>query len=561
MVARPGNNLGIVAHSAKGWQRLRRTLSAAMAVTMLDGRAFSKFVAAGTYFLRKYRGVLNDLNVFPVPDGDTGSNMYLTSMAAARAAARVKNQPLCAVAEAAAHASLLGARGNSGVIFSQMFRGFARTVQDRDSVDPADLARALQAAVETARAALQRPVEGTILSVADAAASAGRRAGASTEPDLDAFADAILQAASEALERTPDQLPILKEAGVVDSGGAGFVYFLEGIVRFRSGAHGRESSRFVHETGRKRAFTAGQTVGRNRFCTEFVLEDVHGDPEMLRAELASAGDSLIVAGAPPQIKVHLHTGDPEAAQLIGAGYGTVTRLKVEDMAKQHRALVVEGARRAAAAVAVMPGEGFADVARDLAAEALLVSSGANPSVQQLLEGVRAANADTVYLLCGDGNVVLAAREAAALSEERVVVVPTRDAASNVAALIALGSAPAADLDAEAILGRIAGVATASLFYAAKACKIGDAAVAAGQPAATVGGTLVTAPTLPELATTVAGALGASEGGLITLYYGGTQDERDAQRTAAVLGERFADVTIEVVPGGAPQLEYVIAVER
>ncbi len=527
---------------------------------MLDGRAFSKFVAAGTYFLRKYREVLNDLNVFPVPDGDTGSNMYLTSMAAARAAARVKDQPLCAVADAAAHASLLGARGNSGVIFSQMFRGFARNVRDRDAVDPAGLARAIRDAVETARAALQRPVEGTILSVADAAATAAHQAGESAEPDLDAFADAILQAASAALERTPDQLPMLKEAGVVDSGGAGFVYFLEGIVRFRAG-DGRESSRFLPSTERKRAYAARQDVGRYRFCTEFILEDARGDTAALRDELASLGDSLIVAGAAPEIKVHVHTGDPEAVQLLAARYGTLTRLKVDDMAKQHRTLVVAGARRSAVAVAVMPGEGFAAVARDLGGEAVLVAPGANPSVKQLLEALDAANAATAYLLCGDANVVLAAREAAALAPGRVVVVPTRDAAANVAALIALGPEPPDGLDPEHVLERIAGVGTAALFHAGKACRIGATTVAEGQPAATLGGRLLTAASLPELASDVAAELGAGAGGLVTLYYGGSQDERDAQRTAAVLGERFAGVTVEVVAGGAPQLEYVIAVER
>jgi hypothetical protein len=205
--------------------------ASAMAMTTLDGRAFGKFVAAGTYFLRKYRSVVNDLNVFPVPDGDTGSNLYLTARAALREAAGKRGQPLSAVAAAVAQGSLYGARGNSGVILSQMFRGFAHAVRHRDAIDTFGLAMAMNDAVSAARGALTKPVEGTIITVAQRAADeAGKLA--LHEPDFYRLIAAVVRAANEALDRTPDQLAVLKEAGVVDSGGAGLCYFIEGALAF-----------------------------------------------------------------------------------------------------------------------------------------------------------------------------------------------------------------------------------------------------------------------------------------------------------------------------------------
>ena len=218
-----------------------------MAVTHLDGRAFERFIAAGTYFLRKYRGVLNDLNVFPVPDGDTGSNMFLTAKAALREAHAVRDQPLSVVAGAAAHGSLLGARGNSGVILSQMLRGFAHSVRHRDAIDTFQLSLGLREAAAAARAALTKPVEGTILSVATAAADEAYRL-AVREPDFYRLANAVVRAANDALDRTPEQLPALKEAGVVDSGGAGLCYFLEGVLRFLPQATVRTTA-FPHRPG------------------------------------------------------------------------------------------------------------------------------------------------------------------------------------------------------------------------------------------------------------------------------------------------------------------------
>jgi hypothetical protein len=529
-----------------------------MTVTQLDGRGFSTFVAAGTYFLRKYRTVLDDLNVFPVPDGDTGSNMYLTARAAMLAARGARSAALSTVAAAAAHGSLLGARGNSGVILSQMLRGFAHAVRHRDAIDTFQLALAMREAVAAARSALTKPVEGTILSVASAAADEAYRL-AVREPDFYRLANAVLRAANEALERTPDQLPALKEAGVVDSGGAGFCYFLEGVLRFIPEAAARTTA-FPRRPVRS-SFTRAQAVGENRYCTEFVLEGAASETLAVRDELARHGDSLLVIGRAPTIKVHVHTADPDLVRAIAAKHGTVTRWKREDMAEQHKLLVVDAPAKATGIAAVVPGAGFDRIARELGADVTIPTpAGANPSVRDLLVGVNASLAPTVYLLPNDANVALAAREVPGLTEKRVVVVPTADPVAGLAALLCLAGdgEPPAQAEVEA---RIADVRSASVFFAGKDARIEGVAVAKGTPAAAVGKRLVASGALSETLAAAAAELGAADGGLVTLYYGGVQKERDAQKLAAVIGERFPGVEVEYYYGGQSGVEYWVSVER
>jgi DAK2 domain fusion protein YloV len=528
-----------------------------MVVTELDGRGFERFVAAGTYFLRKYRPVLNDLNVFPVPDGDTGSNMFLTAKAALGELRKVRSESLATVAAAAAGGSLLGARGNSGVIFSQMLRGFAHAVRHRDAIDTFQLSLAMKEAVAAARAALIKPQEGTILSVASAAADEAYRL-AVREPDFLRLATGVLHAANDALDRTPEQLPALKEAGVVDAGGAGLCYFLEGVLRFLPEQTVRVTA-FPRRPVRSSVFTRAQVVGENRYCTEFVLEDATIDVRPLRDLLERHGDSVLVVGATPTIKVHVHTAEPETVKSLAAKHGTVTRWKREDMREQHHLLVVETPPKAVGIAAVVSGAGFDRMARELGADVTIpVPDGANPSVADLLVGVNASLAPTVYLLPNDPNVALAAREVAGLTEKRVVVIPTRDPVAGNAALLALAGEGA--VAPEKLVPALEQVRSAAVFFAGKETSVCGVAVQQGAPAATIDGRLLTAPTLGELTIAVAEALGAADGGLVTLYYGGAQKERDAQRYAAQIGERFADVEVEYYYGGQSAIEYWVSVE-
>jgi DAK2 domain fusion protein YloV len=528
-----------------------------MAVTTLDGRAFGKFVAAGTYFLRKYRGVLNDLNVFPVADGDTGSNMYLTARAALRSVAAARGERLADVAAAAADGSLLGARGNSGVILAQMFRGFAHAVRGRDAIDTLQLAAAMKEAVAQARAALTRPVEGTIVTVAQSAAEEAHRL-AAAEPDFYRQLAGVVRAANDALERTPEQLPALREAGVVDSGGAGFLYFIEGALSFLPESIARATA-FPRRPVRSQVFSRRQVVGELRYCTEFVLEQATLEMHALRDLLAPHGDSLIVAGARPTLKVHLHTARPADVQTVAAHHGNLVRVKVEDMARQHHVLLVDVPERAFDVVAVVPGPGFERIARELGADATIPAPrGANPSVEELLIGVNAALAPHVYLLANDPNVALAARELGALTEKLVTVVPTRDVLAGFAVQLALADRERLP-DPAAIDAALAGTASAAVYYAAKDASVGGVTVRRGEPAATLGGTLATGATLEGLVREIAARLAAGRAGLVTLYYGGKQKERDAQRLAASLASDALEV--EYYFGGQAGIEYWLSFER
>jgi len=528
-------------------------------VIALDGRGYSKFLAAGTYFLRKYRQVLNDLNVFPVPDGDTGTNMYLTVRAAMLEAGKLPaGEPISEVAAQAAHGSLMGARGNSGVIISQMLRGFAHHLRHRREVDTFAVATAMREAVAAAKQALLRPVDGTIISVAEAAAEAAY-ASALKEPDFYRFVTAVLRAANEALDRTPDQLPVLKEAGVVDSGGAGFVYFLEGILAFLPDVKVRATA-FPRRPARHAVFTSAQVVGEHKYCTEFVLEHAKISAVELRRQLEPRGESLLVIGAEPTLKVHVHTDVPERVQEIAARYGTLTRLKVDNMERQHNVLVVEKPATLYSIVSLVPGPGFERIVRELGAEVVL-SVENNPSVRDLLLAINKCLADDVYLFVNDKNVALAAGEAAKLAQKRVHVLPSRDIVAGIGGLFAFRTTAAAAPSMESVLEACERSRSAQLFIAGKDATVGGASVVAGKPAAAYGGRLAAAETLDEAAKAALAGLGAAAGGLITVYYGGAQKEKDARRIAGVLEAAFPGADVEYYYGGMKNAEYWLSLDE
>ncbi len=531
-----------------------------MDVIALDGRAYAKFLTAGSYFLRKYRQVLNDLNVFPVPDGDTGTNMYLTVRSAMLEASKLHGDaPLSEVAAAAAQGSLMGARGNSGVIISQMLRGFAHHVRHRREIDTFMLATAMRESVAAARQALLRPVEGTIISVAQAAADAAYHQ-ALHERDFYRLANGVLRAANEALERTPEQLPVLKEAGVVDSGGAGFVYFLEGILRFLPDVKVRATA-FPRRPARQKVFTPSQVVGENKFCTEFILEDASTGVIDLRELLEPRGESLLVIGAPPTIKVHIHTDDPDRVQAIAGRHGRLTRVKVDNMEQQHNVLVVDAPQVARSSIAVVPGPGFERIVRELGAE-VTVAGDKNPSVRDLLLAVNKTLGREIYLFVNDKNVALAAKEVARLTDRTLHVVPTVDIVGGIAGLFALQAAgESATPNGDELLAAAARVRSAQLFIAGKDATLGGVSVSKGKPAAAFDGALVGGASVLETATAVLREMGVEGGGLVTLYYGGAQKEKDAQRLSEELSSAFPAAEVEYYYGGMKNAEYWISLDE
>jgi uncharacterized protein len=536
-------------------------------VTTCDGKRFSDFVVAGTYFLRKYRSVINDLNVFPVPDGDTGTNMYFTVRGAMVEARKERSAELSRVAAAAAQGALMGARGNSGVIISQMFRGFAHAVRHRASIGTVDFASALGDAVQAARQALLKPVEGTILSVASAASTSAFKAAVS-EPDFLSVLHAVVDASQVALEKTPEQLDVLREAKVVDAGGAGFLYFMEGVIRMLPG-RAPYTTAFPRRPIRKTTFTAKQKVEANRFCTEFVLLAPSASDEQMRSLLQPHGDSLIVAGGEGAIRVHIHTDYPQEVAQAAGKFGDVTKLKIDNMEEQHNVLVVDREAKPRGIVAVVPGEGFAKISKELGADVTVLGGATmNPSVKDLLVAVDKVLAPVVYLLPNDANVIMAAQQVGALTDRRVVVVPTRTVADGVNALFALLNRPdETDIDPREIVAESGVVASGSIFPAGRDADIGGVAVKRqqlvgaldardGRPGSLVGGADAGA-----IAVAMVRASGAERAALTTIYYGAARKLKDADAIAAALRATFPAMSVETYYGGQPSSDFVISVER
>lgn len=536
-------------------------------VTTCDGRRFSDFVVAGTYFLRKYRSVINDLNVFPVPDGDTGTNMYFTVRSAMVEARKERSNDLSRVAAAAAQGALMGARGNSGVIISQMFRGFAHAVRHKEAIGTVDFASALGDAVEAARRALLKPVEGTILSVAGAAQAGAFKAAVSERAFMPVL-HAAIDAAEEALEKTPEQLAVLKEAKVVDAGGAGFLYFMEGVIRMLPG-RAPYTTAFPRRPIRKTTFTTRQKVENNRFCTEFVLVRPSAGEDQMRGLLTPHGDSLIVAGGDGAIRVHIHTDYPQEVASVAGKFGAVTKLKIENMEEQHNVLIVDREAKPRGVVAVVPGEGFAKISKELGADVTVLGGATmNPSVKDLLVAVDKVLAPVVYLLPNDKNVVLAAKEVDRLTDRKVVVVPTRTVADGIAALFALLNRPEdKDVSADEILGESQVVASGAIFAAGRDAALGGVAVRKSQLIGALDGRngtpekLVAGADPAAIAIAMIKAADAAGASLTTIYYGGARKLKDAEDLAESLQSAYPSMQIETYYGGQPTSDFVISIER
>ncbi len=528
---------------------------------------FADFVVAGTYFLRKYRSVINDLNVFPVPDGDTGTNMLFTVRSAMLAARRAPSHRLADVAAAAAQGALMGARGNSGVIMSQMFRGFAQSVRDRDFIETCDLPQALQAAVQAARLSLSKPVEGTIISVAAAAADSATQQ-ALDEPDFYAALRIVVEAANVAVEKTPEQLEALREANVVDAGGLGFMYFLEGMLRLFPGA-APYSTAFPRQATRRTTFSAKQRVEERRFCTEFIVTAAGADAAAMRDLLSSHGDSLIVAPGDGVLRVHIHSDNPQKVMALAAQHGTLSHKKIENMEEQHNVLVVDRESKPRGSVCIVPGDGFAKICKELGADVTVVGGATkNPSVKELLAAVNNVLAPVVYLFVNDKNVVPAAKEVVRLAERRVIVVPTPTVADGVAALLELSNHAAGhDPSAEAVMAGARIAASGSIFSAGRDAAFNGVAVKRGELIGALDARagqserIIKGADAQAIAVALVGAASAEPGALITLYYGSVGKREEADGVATALRNAFPESAVELYYGGQAAADYVISIER
>jgi len=547
----------------------------------VDGVGLLRALRAGTGWLERNVAGVNALNVFPVPDGDTGTNMFLTMKSAYAAAAEGgegEERSVSDVASRAAYGALMGARGNSGVILSQIFRGLAKALDGHVTLDGALLAAALTEASAMAYKAVMKPVEGTLLTVSRGAAEAAETA-AKAGGDVQIVLDGALAGARATLAKTPEMLPLLREAGVVDAGGQGYVVVLEGMRLHLAGRSVEaEELSAIASSGAGMAF---DVVGMQEkhgaddygYCTNYLLAAAPGtvlDFALIRETMAAMGHSAVIVGDEQYVKAHIHTTDPGALLSYAVRFGSLTQIKIDNMDMQVEHLEGSAPPDVAPAepmghisvVAVAAGEGLSAVLRGLGA-AKIVRGGQtmNPSTQELLDAINHAPTDAVILLPNNGNVVLTARQAAEMASKQVRVVPTKSIPQGIAALSAFTFTADLDTNAEDMTAVASGVRTGEVTRAVRDATIGGVAVKAGAVIGLLDDVLtVSGDDSATVALDLLQRMDAEHAELVTLYTGASVADAAAESLSARIGERYPTLAVETVRGGQPHYDFIVSVE-
>ncbi|UCG42808.1 MAG: DAK2 domain-containing protein [candidate division WOR-3 bacterium] len=538
-------------------------------VETLDGRGLHAMLGCATAWLEKSASDIDALNVFPVPDGDTGTNMLLTMNAAVEQAGRTADGSASAVAHAAASGALTGARGNSGVILSQILHGLAQRLAGQDTVAGRGLAEALQHSSARAYQALSDPVEGTILTVVRDASDAAQAQASRGQSDLVSVMTAAVDAARESVANTPLLLPVLMDAGVVDAGGQGLYTILEGALQYLQGEADQMQLRrpwLVTAAVPQAHLTQAPEGKRYGYCTEFMLSGQELDSDRVKSELTSCGQSLIVAGDDSAIRVHIHTQDPDGVLRLARALGNVDRVSVRDMDAQHQGSAQKRsqttAATGAAVIAVASGDGIQDVFRSLGAVAIVDGGETmNPSTGDLLRAVESAPAQSVAILCNNPDVVLAAEQVRPLSRKTVAVVPTETVAQGVAALLAFDYQADFETNLSLMNRARSAVKTIAVTRAARATRLGGRTIKKGQAVGFLDRSLVAVADRTDTALDQAMAgLDMAAATLVTVYYGADTDPDDARQVGARIQDRHAGLQVDVVRGGQPHYGYIVSVE-
>lgn len=552
----------------------RTDSGAASSKRAADGLALADYYQAGARWLAQHAARLDALNVFPVPDGDTGTNMRLTLEAAVQAMARQPSADAGAAAALAAEAALFGARGNSGVILSQVLAGVAAALRGHVTVQPADAARALDEAVRFAYRAVANPVEGTLLTTLRDVAAAVQATDRS-HPSWSVVLDAARRAARESVAHSPDLLPKLREAGVVDAGAEGLAVILDGMGRQASGESLEETGELAMVYPNTVAIHAsGHALDEHGYCTNFVVRSDGGELERLRADVQALGTSAVVAAAGRLIKVHIHTERPGLALEAGARYGELTAIEIANMRDQVAERERPEARLLGTAdipatasvptpslVAVVPSPELARLFAALGARSVPGGQTMNPSVGDLLAAVTATNAEHVFILPNNRNVILAAQEAARRWNGRATVIPSTTIPQGVAAAVAYLADRDLDENCRAMTAALTTVTTIEVALASRASVMDGKAVCAGQAFAAVDGKLTAVADDAEAAALDAIAqVYRPEHTLLTVYTGQDTPTSKAEALTAAVQARMPDAQIEVVVGGQPHYPYILALE-
>lgn len=555
-----------------------------MATKVIDAQLLQKAFIAGAYNLERNKDYINELNVFPVPDGDTGSNMSLTIMAAAREVSALENPSMDELSKKISSGSLRGARGNSGVILSQLLRGFCKEIKGKKQITVSVLADGFVRAVETAYKAVMKPKEGTILTVAKGVAE---KAVELSEMDMDfeTLGQEILDHGNEVLKQTPELLPVLKEAGVVDSGGQGLMEFLTGAY---NGLTGKEEIKEpVTSGGAAKAQTmSSEEIDTSHikygYCTEFIImleKEYNAEIEAKFKEfLTSIGDSLVVVSDDEIVKVHVHTNHPGLAFEKGLEYGSLTSMKVDNMREEHKEKVIHEQDRKKAAeqeaakeepkkpfgfVAVSVGEGLNDIFKDLGVDHIIEGGQTmNPSTEDVLDAISKVNAETVFVFPNNKNIILAANQAAEIEEEKqVIVIPTKTIPQGISALISFDETATAEANQAGMEDAITAVKSGQVTYAVRDTSIDGKEIKTGDyMGIDDAGIQAVGQDITEVVKALIGAMADEDSELLSIYYGSDVEEEKANALVEAVQAAYPDFEVEAHAGGQPIYYYILSLE-
>lgn len=555
-------------------------------IKTIDAEMLSKMFLAGAKNLEEKKEWINELNVFPVPDGDTGTNMTLTIMSAAKEVSAMEKPDMTVLCKAISSGSLRGARGNSGVILSQLFRGFTKGVREHQKLNTRILADALEKAVETAYKAVMKPKEGTILTVAKGGAQKARELANNGEEDLEIFFKEIIQYADEVLEKTPDLLPVLKQAGVVDSGGQGLMQVLKGAYEAFLGKEVDFKISDISAAHKPSGMASNIDVQAQMdikfgYCTEFIImlsRNFNIKQEMdFKAYLESIGDSIVVVADDDVVKVHVHTNDPGLAIQKALKYGALSNMKIDNMRLEHQEKLFKmsekqkeepaeegsGPKKDVGFIAVSAGDGIQEIFKGLGVDYVIEGGQTmNPSTADVLDAVENVNADTVYILPNNKNIILAAEQAAHMSEDKkIVVIPTKTVPQGITAVINFVPELSVDENTDTMIEEIKSVSTGQVTYAVRDTVIDNKEIKQGDYMG-IGdsGILSNGTDLLDVTFRMIEDMMEDDKELISIYYGSEVTEETAEELREKVEARYPKCDIELQYGGQPIYYYIISAE-
>ena len=560
-----------------------------MATKTINVDVLAKMFLAGAQNIEAKKDYINELNVFPVPDGDTGTNMSMTIMSAAKEVTALNNPEMKDLAKAISSGSLRGARGNSGVILSQLLRGFTKAIKEEKEIDVLALAAACQRARDTAYKAVMKPKEGTILTVASGIATKAAEMAEETD-DLEVFIPAVIEYAEEVLNKTPEMLPVLKEAGVVDSGGQGLLEVIKGGYDAFLGKEIDYSSIKPSTSVTVNKVNAEDTADiKFGYCTEFIIltekEFTEEDEHEFKKFLSSIGDSIVCVADDDVVKIHVHTNDPGLAIQKALTYGQLSKMKIDNMREEHQEKLIRDAeklaeeqakeeaayeekktaepRKAMGFITVSIGAGMNEIFKELGADYIIEGGQTmNPSTEDMLNAIDQVNADTVFILPNNKNIILAANQAKSLVEDKeIIVIPTKTVPQGITAIINFMPDADAKTNEEAMLEEIKNVKTGQMTYAVRDTHIDDKEIHEGDIMG-IGdsGILAVGKDLEETTKELIANLVDEDSELISIYYGEEVSEEEAEKLAGEIEELYPDVDVDIQFGGQPIYYYVLAVE-